>query len=153
LTRLIAFADIPALVGSELGVSRWLAISQDRVNLFADATDDHQWIHVDVERARTELGGPIAHGFLTLSLVPALRDEIYRINDVGRELNYGLNKVRFTSLMRVGRQLRLRLRLEAISERPDGGVMMTLGCVVETENQEKPVCVAEFIVVAYPVEA
>ncbi|HQR91364.1 MAG TPA: MaoC family dehydratase, partial [Caulobacter sp.] len=94
--REVAYADIASLVGQEIGVSDWVEISQERVNLFAEATGDHQWIHVDVERATKEIGGPIAHGYLTLSLIPMLGAGILRVTGVTRGINYGCDKVRFT---------------------------------------------------------
>ena len=91
----VAFADLPDMAGRDLGVSDWLDLDQPRINRFADATDDHQWIHIDVERATREQGGPIAHGFLTLSLLPRLQDDLFRIEGADKVLNVGLNKVRF----------------------------------------------------------
>lgn len=149
LVRAITCADIDQLVGEELGVSEWLVVDQDRVNRFADATDDHQWIHVDQTRAGSELGGTIAHGFLILSLIPALRDQVYEVTDMVRELNYGLDQVRFVRPVPVGRRIRLKLTLNNAARRPDGGVLLTLGCVLELEGDAKPACVADFRVVAY----
>ena len=108
----VAYADIASLVGQEIGVSDWVEISQERVNQFAEATGDHQWIHVDVERAKTgPFGGTIAHGYLTLSLAPALLKDIIRWENIAMGVNYGLNKVRFTSPVPVGSRLRGRLTL------------------------------------------
>lgn len=151
--RSITCADIERVVGEELGLSEWLVIDQGRVNRFADATDDHQWIHVDPARAGAELGGTIAHGFLILSLIPALRDQVYEVTDMVRELNYGLDRVRFVRPVPVGRRIRLRLTLNNAARRPDGGVLLTLGCVLELEGDPKPACVADFRVVAYSLAA
>ena len=104
--REVALADLPSLAGQEIGVSDWLEISQDRINRFADATGDHQWIHVDVERATKELGAPIAHGYLILSLLPMLTKNIVFYAGVGRGINYGVNKVRFTNMAPAGSRVR-----------------------------------------------
>ena len=114
----VAYADVASLVGQEIGVSDWVEITQERVNLFAEATGDHQWIHVDVERATKEIGGPIAHGYLTLSLIPMLGAGILRVTGVTRGINYGCDKVRFTGMVRVGKKVRMRQKLSASSPRP-----------------------------------
>ena len=106
--RLVNFADLEALVDTEVGVSPWHQITQSQVNKFAEATGDHQWIHVDVERATRELGGPIAHGYLTLSLLPMLSAQIMRVEHVQRGINFGCNKVRFTNMVPVGSKVRAR---------------------------------------------
>ena len=103
--------DLHTLVGQEVGVSDWLEITQERVNQFAEATGDHQWIHVDVERATQEMGGPIAHGYLTLSLIPFLSAGLMPVSGVTRGINYGSDKVRFTNMVRVGKRVRLRQKL------------------------------------------
>ena len=103
MAKEIAYADLKSLEGQEIGISDWLLVDQDRVNKFADATDDHQWIHVDVERATREIGGPIAHGYLTLSLIPNLGADLLHVTGVTRGINYGSNKVRFTGMVRVGK--------------------------------------------------
>jgi len=147
--REVAVADIPSLVGTELGVSDWLEITQDRVNRFADATGDHQWIHVDVERATKELGAPIAHGYLVLSLVPFLAKNIIQYQGVSRGINYGSNKVRFTNTAPVGSRVRLRVKM--LSCEPRGGALqITNECTVELENDERPACVAEIVSLIYP---
>ena len=102
MTKEVAYSDLSSLVGQEVGVSDWVEITQERVNQFAEATGDHQWIHVDVERANREMGGPIAHGYLTLSLIPFLGSEILKVTGVTRGINYGSDKVRFTNMVRVG---------------------------------------------------
>ena len=144
----VTIADLPGLVGTEVGVSDWLEITQDRVNLFADATGDHQWIHVDVERATREIGGPIAHGYLTLSLIPFLGGGLLRVSGVTRGVNYGSNKVRFTNMVRVGKRVRLRQKLLA-AEPKSGGVQLINECTIEIEGEERPACVAETISVIY----
>src|SRR5579862_7155275 len=107
----IALKDVGTLVGQEIGVSDWLEISQERVNKFAEATGDFQWIHVDVERANREIGGPIAHGYLTLSLIPLLNATLVRVEGIERTLNYGLDKVRFVNMIKVGKRIRMRSKL------------------------------------------
>ena len=147
--REIAYADLPGLVGQELGVSDWLTITQERVDQFAEATGDHQWIHVDVERATREIGGPIAHGYLTLSLIPHLGAQIVRIAGVARGVNYGSDKVRFTGLVRVGARVRMRQTLVAAEPRA-GGLQLSNRCTLEVEGQARPACVAETLSVIYP---
>lgn len=146
--REIALTDLPAHVGQEIGVSDWLEITQDRVNQFADATGDHQWIHVDVDRATREIGGPIAHGFLTLSLIPFLSAQVMRVTGVVRGINYGSDKVRFTNMVRVGARVRLRQKLLA-AEPKAGGLMSKMECAIEIEGESRPACVAETITILY----
>jgi acyl dehydratase len=144
----VSFADLPGLVGTEVGVSDWLQITQDRVNLFADATGDHQWIHVDVERATREIGGPIAHGYLTLSLIPHLSAGMLPVKGVTRGINYGSDKVRFTNMVRVGKRVRLRQKLIGVEPKA-GGVQIKNLCTIEIEGEERPACVAETMSVIY----
>jgi len=144
----VTFADLPGLVGTEVGVSDWLEITQDRVNLFADATGDHQWIHVDVERATREIGGPIAHGYLTLSLIPHLSAGMLPVKGVTRGINYGSDKVRFTNMVRVGKRVRLRQKLIGVEPKA-GGVQVKNLCTIEIEGEERPACVAETMSVLY----
>jgi acyl dehydratase len=144
----VSFADLPGLVGTEVGVSDWLQITQDRVNLFADATGDHQWIHVDVERATREIGGPIAHGYLTLSLIPHLSAGMLPVKGVTRGINYGSDKVRFTNMVRVGKRVRLRQKLIGVEPKA-GGVQIKNLCTIEIEGEERPACVAETMSVLY----
>ena len=143
-------ADMQAAVGQEVAVSEWVAISQQRIALFADATDDHQWIHVDAERAAREspFGGTVAHGFLTLAMLPALLARAVRMVDMKMGLNYGLNKVRFPAPVPAGSRIRLRLHLAAIAE-IEGGAQVTWQMTVEREGGDKPVCVAEFLMRRY----
>ena len=144
----VDFKDLPSLVGQETGVSDWLEITQERVNQFAEATGDHQWIHVDVERANREIGGPIAHGYLTLSLIPFLSGGLLHVNGVTRGINYGSDKVRFTSMVRVGKRVRLRQKLIG-AEPKAGGMQIKNECTIEIEGEDRPACVAETISVIY----
>ncbi len=146
--REVALSELPSLVGQELGVSEWLEITQDRVNRFADATGDHQWIHVDVERATKELGSPIAHGYLVLSLVPLLAKNIVSYQGVSRGINYGCNKVRFTNMVPVGARVRMRVKLDACEMRA-GAYQLINQCTIEVEGQERPACVAETVSLLY----
>ncbi len=144
-------ADLAPLVGQEVAVSDWLTITQEQVNLFADATGDHQWIHVDVERARAgPFGAPIAHGFLTLSLLPTFFASAMGIRQAGMGINYGLNKVRFTSPVPVGSRLRARMALKACDPLEGNGVQLTWTVTVEREGSDRPACVAESIARWYP---
>jgi acyl dehydratase len=137
-------ADLPPRVGQEVAVSDWITVTQEQVQLFADATGDHQWIHLDVERARAgPFGAPIAHGFLTLALLPRLFQLCVRAPRVRMSVNYGLNKVRFPAPVPVGSRLRGRIKLVACDPLEGGGVQITWGVTVEREGRDKPVCVAE----------
>ena len=140
--------DLPGLVGEETGISDWLEITQERVNQFAEATGDHQWIHVDVDRATREMGGPIAHGYLTLSLIPFLSQGLMPVKGVTRGINYGSDKVRFTNMVRVGKRVRLRQKLLGVEAR-SGGLQVKNQCTIEIEGEERPACVAETISVIY----
>jgi acyl dehydratase len=143
-----AISDLHTLVGQEVGVSDWVEITQDRVNQFAEATGDHQWIHVDVERATREMGGPIAHGYLTLSLIPFLSQGLMPVSGVTRGINYGSDKVRFTNMVRVGKKVRLRQTLLS-AEPKSGGMQLKSQCTIEIEGEDRPACVAETISVVY----
>ncbi|MFZ6756551.1 MaoC family dehydratase [Undibacterium sp. Ji50W] len=138
--------ELKDLIGQEVAQSEWVEITQERVNTFADATGDHQWIHIDVERAKREspFGGPIAHGFLTLSLLPMLVANAIHLSYVKMGVNYGLNKVRFPSPVPVGSRLRARMKLLEIEDIKDGA-QLTWEVSIEREGQDKPVCVAESI--------
>ncbi|MGY1915013.1 MaoC family dehydratase [Blastococcus sp. SYSU DS0973] len=137
-------AEVPGLVGTQLGTSDWHEVTQEHVNLFADATGDHQWIHVDVERAKAEspFGGPIAHGYLTLSLLATLSGQVLAVSDTVMAVNYGLNKVRFPSPVPVGSRVRLTATAKSVEE-VAGGLQVTLAAVIEREGGDKPVCIAE----------
>jgi acyl dehydratase len=139
--------EVAGAVGQELGTGDWLEITQDRVNTFADATDDHQWIHVDVERAASgPFGGPIAHGYLTLSLIPHLGTTVFAFDTPGAKLNYGLNKVRFPNPVKVGQRVRDHVTLLAVDDLPMGK-QVTMKHVIEIDGVDKPACVAEMVVV------
>jgi acyl dehydratase len=144
------FDELTAAVGEDLGASEWLEIDQDRVNAFADATGDHQWIHVDVERAAGgPFGGTIAHGYLTLSLVPWLGSQVFALETPGAKLNYGVNKVRFPSPVRVGSRVRAHVSVAEVTDIP-AGKQMQLKYVIEIEGEDKPACVAETVVLLLP---
>jgi acyl dehydratase len=138
--------DLLTMVGDDLGTSPWLDVTQDKIDLFADATGDHQWIHVDVERAKTgPFGGPIAHGYLTLSLLIPLWSEILVIENLDMAVNYGLNKVRFPAPVPAGSRVRVSASLAEAEEVDGGGVQATVDAVMELEGSEKPVCVAQMV--------
>lgn len=138
-------ADVLALEGADLGASDWLDVTQDRVNLFADATGDHQWIHVDVRRAKAgPFGGTIAHGYLTVALIVPLFGELLAFDGGSMTLNYGLNKARFPSPVPVGSRIRVTGRVAAVTEFP-GGAEIVLDLVVEVEGATKPACVAQTV--------
>ena len=137
--------DLAAAVGETLGPGPWQQIEQGRVDLFAEATDDHQWIHVDPTRAAAgPFGGTIAHGYLTLSLLPALAGELYRVQGVGMGVNYGLNRVRFPAPLRVGTAVRATAVIAEVSP-VSGGVQLVTAVTVESDSGGKPVCVAETV--------
>lgn len=140
------FDELTAAVGEDLGTSDWLEIDQDRVDAFADATGDHQWIHVDVERAKTgPFGGTIAHGYLTLSMVPYFGSQIFSLETPGARLNYGVNKVRFPNPVKVGSRVRCTASFGEVTDIPTGK-QVVIRYVVEIEGEEKPACVAETVV-------
>ncbi|MFL6691747.1 MAG: MaoC family dehydratase [Ramlibacter sp.] len=151
MRTIASLAEVPALVGQEVAVSDWITITQEQVNQFADATGDHQWIHVDVEKAKAgPFGAPIAHGFLTLSLLPRFFETAIAIGGTRMGVNYGLNKVRFTSPVPVGSRLRARLTLLACEPIESNGLQMTWKVSIEREGSDKPVCVAESLGRRYP---
>lgn len=140
------FDEVAAAAGEELGTSDWLVIDQDRVNAFADATGDHQWIHVDVDRAKDgPFGGTIAHGYLTLSMVPFFGSQIFRLETPGAKLNYGVNKVRFPNPVKVGSRVRCTASFGEVTELPTGK-QLVIRYVIEIEGEDKPACVAETVV-------
>ena len=141
--------DMRAKVGTELGVGDWVDVSQDRINTFADATGDHQWIHVDTERAKLgPFGGTIAHGYLTLSLIPSLGGGGLGLDGVKMGINYGLDKVRFITPVAAGSRVRARRKLLEVKE-GEGFVQMKVEVMVEIEGKDKPACVAETLSRAY----
>lgn len=142
--------DAQALVGQELGVSQWIVVDQERINQFADATDDHQWIHVDPERAAKEfpLGTTCAHGYLTISLIPALIEGMVEFPTMERLINYGINKARFRAMVPSGSQVRMRATLKAAKKRA-GALQCILACDIEMEGHMRPVATAEIIVMYF----
>ncbi|MGY1603550.1 MaoC family dehydratase [Geodermatophilus sp. SYSU D00815] len=143
-TTTTTLAELPSYKGLEVGTSDWFEVTQESVNLFADATSDHQWIHVDVERANREspFGGPIAHGYLTLSLLIPMWSQVLTVTDTKMAVNYGLNKVRFPAPVPVGSKVRLTATLTDVEE-IKGGYQLTVAAVIEREGGDKPVCIAE----------
>jgi acyl dehydratase len=138
--------EIKAQAGADLGYSRWMEITQDRVNTFADATDDHQWIHVDEERAKDgPFGGTIAHGYLTLSLLIPLWSELLEVTGVRMAVNLGLNRVRFPSPVPVGSKIRAHGAMASVTEVKGGGVEVVVDLTVEIDGADKPACVAQAV--------
>ena len=145
VTRYAHLADMAALVGQDIGASDWVPIEQERINQFAHATGDHQWIHLDPVRAAAgPFGAPIAHGFLTLSLLPMLFESAFAVDDVRMGVNYGLNRVRFVSPVKVGSRVRGRFKLLSF-EPLEGGAQLTVEATIELEGSAKPACVAETV--------
>jgi acyl dehydratase len=145
MTTIAQPKDLLTMIGDDLGSSPWLDVSQERIDTFADATDDHQWIHVDVERAKTgPFGGPIAHGYLTLSLLIPLWSEILVIEDLDMAVNYGLNKVRFPAPVPAGSRVQVSATLADAEEVP-GGIQATVDAVMRVEGTDKPVCIAQMV--------
>ncbi len=144
--------DLQQHVGEELPPSDWVTVDQKMIDKFADATGDHQWIHVDVERASRELpaGNTIAHGYLTLSLLPLMVQRTYTIRNRNHGINYGTNKVRFTNVVPAGSRIRVRPTFKSVEGIDGDGVRITTECVVEIEGEERPALVAETISLAYP---
>jgi acyl dehydratase len=143
--------DLAACVGQEVAVSDWITVTQEQVNLFAEATGDHQWIHVDVEKAKAgPFGGPIAHGFLTLSLLPRIYESALSVVESRMGVNYGLNRVRFMAPVPVGGRLRGRMKLLTAEPIADNGLQMTWETTIELEGSPKPACMAESVVRRYP---
>ena len=139
--------DLKNHVGADLGVSRWVDVDQDMIQAFADATGDHQWIHVDVERAKNEMPGGkcIAHGFLTLSLIPQLMYEMLKVEKLKNGINYGSNKLRFTNMVPAGSRVRLGMKIKEINDIGGGGIQMITEARMEIDGQERPALVAETI--------
>ena len=149
MPKRIALADLPGLVGREIGVSNWLTIDQSRIDAFANVTDDHQWIHVDRQRATAEIGGTIAHGFLTLAMLSSLAGEIFVLAGVRQQMNYGFDRLRFTAAVKAGNRIRLRLTLAEVTPKGDA-VQSRHHCVIEIEGGDKPALVADWLTLAYP---
>lgn len=151
---LIPSSELTKAIGTRLGPSTWHVVDQERVNGFADATEDRQWIHLDAKRAaETPFGGTVAHGYLTLALAPALLDEIVTVENSGMVINYGANKVRFPAPLRVGSRVRMSAELASATESKDGSVQVVFGLAFEAEGNEKPCCIAEIIFRYYPQES
>jgi acyl dehydratase len=150
MREIATLAQLKELVGQDVASSDWVEISQERVQQFADATGDHQWIHLDVERSKREspYGGTIAHGFLTLSLLPMLMASAVRMSDVRMGVNYGLNRVRFTAPVPVGSRVRAHMKLLQVED-IEGGAQVTWLVTVMREGSDKPVCVAESVTRRY----
>ena len=143
--------ELKTLVGQEIGISEWTTISQDRINKFADATGDHQWIHIDVGRAKNELPGgtTIAHGFLTLSLLPKLAQEIYKVKGLRHSLNYGSDRIRFTAPVPAESRVRGRYKLKSTEDVKDNGVKIIGEMTIEIEGRDRPACIVESISIVY----
>ncbi|HXW59724.1 MAG TPA: MaoC family dehydratase [Solirubrobacteraceae bacterium] len=149
MLTLTGLDEIKSYVGKELGVSEWVLVTQETIDAFADVTGDHQWIHVDVERAKeTPFGGTIAHGYFTLSLAPRFSYEMTKFEGFAFAVNYGLNRVRFPAPLPVGDRVRMRSVLKAADDIP-GGVQITTEATFEREGGDKPVCVAETLARLY----
>ena len=143
--------ELRSLAGTSLGTSDWLVVEQSRIDLFADATDDHQWIHVDpVRSAEGPFGATIAHGYLTLSIVPKLLEQMLVVTDKARGTNYGIDRARFTSPVPVGSQVRLSGRIIDVLSRDDGGLQYKLGVEMHIRDHDRPALIAEIIYLAYP---
>jgi acyl dehydratase len=144
-TTVESLDELHELVGKQIGYTEWQTITQERVNLFADATDDHQWIHVDPEAAKKgPFGGPIAHGYLTLSLAPILLNKVLVVNGITYGVNYGANKVRFPSPVLVGAELRMGVTVASVED-VEGGVQVVLDLVMEVKDAPKPACAAQVV--------
>lgn len=151
MSELISVEKLKKMIGQENGTSDWVLIDQDRINRFADATEDHQWIHVDIEKAKKgPFGGPIGHGFLTLSLIPIFNKSAkYLPEGLKMGINYGLNKVRFINPVPVGSQVRSRMVISAVEEREPGRILMTTTHTIEIKGQDKPACIAEMLALLF----
>ena len=142
--RALPATELKSMVGEQIGTSEWVTIEQDRIDKFAEATGDHQWIHVDPERAKDgPFGSTIAHGFLTLSLIPALAWEVYTIEGARLSINYGLNKLRFITPVKVGSRVRAHLALTGVEDVPGDALQVATTVTIELEGAEKPAAVAE----------
>lgn len=140
----VDYSEVKSLVGEELGISSWHLVTQEEIKAFANCTHDHQWIHLDVERAKKEspFGGPVAHGYYTLSLAPYFMDQIWAVQGIKMGVNYGLNKLRFPSPVPIGKKVRARATLNG-AEDVTGGMQVTVALTFEIEGSDKPACVAE----------
>jgi acyl dehydratase len=151
MTTEIDVRDLAGAAGRELGPGPWHEVTQQQVDLFAEATGDDQWIHVDTERAAAgPFGGTVAHGYLTLSLLPVMQRELWRFTGAAMGVNYGLDKVRFPSPVRVGSRVRLRLQVQSVDERPDGSMLLHNQATIEVEGSGRPACVALTLALVVP---
>ena len=142
----VPFEEVANMVGTDLGVTEWMTITQDMINTFADATSDHQWIHTDVERAKEgPFGAPIAHGFLTLSLIIPFWSELFDVTGVTTKVNYGLDKVRFTNPVKAGARIRMKAEITDVQEVKGNGLHLVSNGVIEIEGEERPAVVATFL--------
>ncbi len=141
-----SFEDFKVFEGQEIGVSEWLEVTQEQIDQFADATNDHQWIHVDVDRAKKEMPGSktIAHGYLTLSMIPTMSSSFIEFKNLERAINYGVNRVRFTNMVPVNSKIRVRATVARVRQR-SGAVQVIGETTVEIQGEEKPACVAETV--------
>jgi acyl dehydratase len=144
MTRRIHAKDIASLIGETLPPSGWHVINQDLINRFAEVTGDHQWIHIDVPRATKEIGSPIAHGFLTLSMMPMMIKEVLEVDGLVRAFNYGFERLRFTGVVPAGSRIRMTANVAKV-EPKSGGLLVTRACTVEVEGNPKPVVVADWL--------
>jgi acyl dehydratase len=150
MSRTLRVEELKTQVGKELGTSSWVTIEQDRIDTFAEATGDHQWIHVEPERAKDgPFGSTIAHGFLTLSLIPALSWEVYTIEGARLSVNYGLNKLRFITPVKVGSRVRAHLTVASVEDVPGDALQVAMNVTIELEGAEKPAAVAETLTRVY----
>lgn len=147
MTSFENLSALKAAVGQDLGTTPWLTVTQGMINDFAKATLDFQWIHIDIEMARkhSPFGGPIAHGFLTLSLAPKFMADLFRVNSVKMGVNYGTNKVRFTDAVPSGAHVRMKASIKSVEDFPGNGVKVEMSCIFEREGTTKPVCIAELV--------
>ncbi|OAV61574.1 MaoC family dehydratase [Enteractinococcus helveticum] len=142
----VPFEEVANLAGTDLGVTEWMTVTQDMINTFADATSDHQWIHTDVERAKEgPFGAPIAHGFLTLSLIILFWSELFDVTGVTTKVNYGLDKVRFTNPVKAGARIRMKAEISEVQEVKGNGLHLVTNGVIEIEGEERPAVVATFL--------
>ena len=150
--KTVDVSELENIKGQDMGHSEWMAIEQDRINQFADATGDHQWIHIDTEKAAKELPtkSTIAHGFLSLSLLVPLSSQVWSITGAKMMINYGLNKVRFINMVPVGSKVRLGIKISEVNKLDNGGTQVISEATLEIDGQDKPAYVAESIMVAFP---
>ena len=149
MKRVIDYSELPSLAGEALPCSDWHLVSQEQIGRFADATGDHQWIHVDAGRAQAEIGGTIAHGFLTLAMLTPLSAETLDFTGVSRRINYGMDRLRFTNPVKAGSRVRLVHRIAKIEPKA-GGLAFTRDCQIEIENEPRPALTCEWIVLVFP---